>query len=423
MSTGGHSAEQIAQRGEDILHSVASTRMTVDWQRSTPWWFFVSGFVRLGWRTTHLLVALLGYALTELGLRLASRLFNAPGLQFFPGGVRPPFVPFGYDTALGPQAFSWTLLAYYIFVFLWLAVVWGLIGGFIVRRSVVELGMRTTIGWTGAVKLVLSRLRYMVEAVGMPLLCAAVMFLVPLVLGWLSRLGTPVEAVAVLLLLLSLPLVLAAAWLLILAILGYPLMVAAIVTEKDSDAFDGLSRAAAYLFQRPVTILISTLVAGTIATYLSMLVGNVILGVWDVYSQAFFGSRIEASEQLTQAPGLRSGFANSCYYAANWIVRALPVALLWSMLWSAVAAVYLIVRREVDHTDYDEIDLQEPGSPLALPSTRPGPSGVTQFGAPREASARGTSTGATTAASDLTHAERVPNDGSPLDRPGDSMES
>ncbi len=362
--------KQAIERGEDILQAVGSTRTTVDWQKSAPWWFFLSGFIRLGWRMSHIVFAAIGVWLSYVGLWIVQRFFLGDRLfaSFadtpvgFAAGS--PIVRFWRDFVNAPWTYSLSGLAGLAVLFAWLIVVWGIAGGVICRRSVVELGARTTIGWGSAFKLVFSRLRAIFEAAGLPVLAVVGICVVPFLLGLLARLGSVGELVAALGVLFTFLLFLPIAWLLLLSVIGFPFMVAAIVTEKDSDAFDGLSRSAAYLFQRPATVILGVFIAGILISLITSLVSLAYVTGGVVYGKTFI-----AAAGVSDLSDLSTGFARGVYRFAESVVQLLITGLAASMFWSATAAIYLLVRREVDHTEYDELDLQEFGSPLALPSS------------------------------------------------------
>lgn len=368
------------QEGTDILQSVGATRVTIDWQRSMPWWFFVSGFVRLGWRLSHVVFAAVGVWLSLVGWRLAAKAVSVTDqLPNYPDISDPESVSVvSLLQSLASTSWRFNLYSFaaFIVLFLWLVLIWGFVGGVICRRSVVELGARTTIGWGSAIKLVLARLLAIFESVGLPALAAAILLLIPFVLGLVGRLGSVGEVIASLGVLCTFLVALPVAWLVILVVFGFPLMVAAIVTEKDSDAFDGLSRAAAYLFQRPVTVLLAGVITFVAASCLTWIVSVAFSAGFDFYFSAYAsGAGISDPQQI------ETKFAGGIWTTAQVILGLIVCGLMASMFWSAVAGTYLVVRREVDHTEYDELDLQEFGSPLALPPVDFGRDGILEIGA------------------------------------------
>jgi hypothetical protein len=367
------------QEGTDILQSVSATRVTIDWQRSMPWWFFASGFVRLGWRLSHVVFASIGVWLSLVGWRFAYKVVadadQVPDYPNISDAASISGVGVIRDLVTTSWKFDLPALATMAVLFVWLVLVWGFFGGVICRRSVVELGARTTIGWSGAIKLVVSRLRAIFESVGLPALAAAALLLIPFVLGLIARLGNVGEVFASIGVLLSFLIAIPIGWLVILVIFGFPLMIAAIVTEKDSDAFDGLSRAAAYLFQRPVTILLACVVTFAIASCLSWIVA-----IAFSTSASFYFDSYASGADITNLQQLDTVFAKKIWSFVGTVLGIVVCGLMASLFWSAVAGTYLVVRREVDHTEYDELDLQEFGSPLALPPVDYGRDGILEIG-------------------------------------------
>lgn len=335
----------MAARGEDILHSVAATRMAIDWNASTPWWYFVSGIVRLGWRTSHLLIATLGLALTSLWLTFIRWLFG-------PNDVW-AITPFsGIADWLPRNVFSAEPLAIVLLTLTGLLVIWGFCGGFIVRRSVVELGLRVVIGWTPAAKLAARRLLPLLNAIGMLVLLVVILSVFPLMAGLI---GSVWPTGGKILFWLCLPIHLIMAWVVFLIVIGGPLMLGVTMTERQPDAFDCLNRAQSYIATQPVTLALAAIVGGLLASGVS----------------AIF--RIFWYYVNTEAATLYARYGRETAFLATFqnVVGVIAVAVGVSTAFAALAATYLLVRRAVDHTEYDEIELPEPGTPLALPALRP----------------------------------------------------
>ena len=78
--------------------------------------------------------------------------------------------------------------------------------------------------------------------------------IVPLILGWLSNIVWVGPWLAGLLMVPVVFLSIGIGWCAAITLLGFPLSVCAIVSEKGADAYDGISRSAAYTFQRPLTL-------------------------------------------------------------------------------------------------------------------------------------------------------------------------
>jgi hypothetical protein len=255
---------------------------------------------------------------------------------------------------------------------LWATAVWALFGAAICRGAAVQLAADEQIGWGSALRFAGRKWPSYFFAPLMPVGGVLLAALPILILGWLVRSN-------VLLLLggLCWPVVLVVAFamtlLLLWVLFGWPLMWGAISAE-GSDSFDALSRSYAYTFQRPLHYLFYAAVAAVIGWLGWLLVQNVAAGVvWMGYWAAGWGSgaaRIDAimgaGKPLTGIGGAGAGlihFWTGC-------VKLLAVGYLFSYFWTASTAVYFQLRRDVDHTDMDEVfldaDQSEPSSELPV---------------------------------------------------------
>ncbi len=373
--------------------------VTVDWYRSTPWWPLLSRSVVASWSTTHLILAGLAFLITGLGWNLAESLFGPESRSailwtepsLFQSPLRSSAVPgaeptwrefslradsteqidlMGRITSRSPffnvwlayvqpaldffGVFSARRWAYVLFGMLWTTAVWGLFGGVIARRAAVELGGGGRIGIVSSFKIAGQRLISTIWSIFSPFFAIFLFCLFPLFLGWLSRWGTAGSIIAGIGLVLFIPLMLVLGWWALLSILGFPISVVAIVTEKRSDAFEGLSRASAYIFQRPVTLAFSIFVA----MILSLIV-QAIVGFAFKLAQSFvmYGFEVGLGADLATLGG---NDMNSVGYMLAWFVyqtiELIVLAAPFSFFWCAAAGIYLTLRWEVDNIDFDEYD-------------------------------------------------------------------
>ncbi len=135
----------------------------------------------------------------------------------------------------------------------------------------------------------------------------------------------------------------------LLSLLGFPLALVAVVTEKHADAFDGFSRSAAYLYQRPVTVGIGVGIA-FLLSYVASLVVEISMGFGRDYILSTYAWNAGQSIQEVQGFG---------FTFARWLMGSLANGFLFSFFWTASAALYLTLRNEVDHTDFDDVDMDE----------------------------------------------------------------
>ncbi|MEQ1827970.1 MAG: hypothetical protein ABL921_18565 [Pirellula sp.] len=354
----------------------ANPKATIDWYRSAPWWRLASQCIGISWRATHLLLCAAALFLTQLWISAANYLFqghSAVASWIIPSETINPLALRSSDWMRGPIISVWQ--QYLSYVFHWLqtptlnvaaeslasmigiVAIWSWVGGCLCRRSVVELGTRMTAPWSETFRLVLKRWQSIAWSVSMPALLVLLMAVGPLVLGWISNIPAVGIWIAGLLLIPVLFCTIGIGWCAAISVFGFPLSVCSVVTEKQADAYDGISRSAAYTFQRPLTLALCVVGMQLLGTVGSMVVTLVLSTGFGVIEAGFIvGSFTSISEMESMwAPIL------------NGIVPLLVTSFSFSFFWSAAAATYLILRRDVDHADFDLIDMDVPTEPKALP--------------------------------------------------------
>ena len=170
----------------------------------------------------------------------------------------------------------------------------------------------------------------------------------PLFLGWLSNIPAVGPWIAGLLMIPTVFLCIGIGWCAAITLFGFPLSVCAIVTEKAADAYDGISRSAAYTFQKPLTLVLCVLAA----QFLSM-AGGMLLSI--VLTTGF--RVVEAAFDIGSFSSLRD-FDSMWGPILRGIVPLLLTAYGLSYFWTASAATYLILRKDVDHAEYDLVDME-----------------------------------------------------------------
>jgi hypothetical protein len=338
----------------------------------------MSRAIIIAWRSSHLVLALLGIAATLFGSWFALILFETPGgVAIQPswppkgdglieairrGGLaegalasakllREPWDWFVATTLSPAGAVGWNGLAQKVFVAGWNVIVWSLIGGLLLRRSLVELGTQSTIGWSDCFRTVGNRLASLFWSILLPWSMVLAIALPLMVICGVARLGIVGNWIATAMLGLMLILLLQAGWAMLHGILGFPLAMAGVLAERKGDAFEGYSRSSAYLFQKPFTLAVALLVgtvAGVVGTLMTTLAG-------------WLASRLLAALLLRLGPAGDPGMPLSLL--TGWI-DAWPfwfgLAFAFSFFWTSAAALYLILRKEIDSTEYEEIDLDPP---------------------------------------------------------------
>ncbi len=393
---------------DNFANSAEVPRVSIDWYRSTPWWRLVSHSLAISWRASHLLFCAAGLLLTWMLTSLSFWLFqpeqiDAPERWLEPARNIPALVPFDRELPQviaamwdedqvrtsqpwfpsAPDSFlqvwrrylsypyqaleSLTLRrgAYLLFNTLVLITVWSFVGGCLARRSIQEFGTRITAPWTDTISMVSKRWVSIAWSTAMPVAFIFLCCLIPWILGWLSNIPAIGPWLAGLLMIPFAFLSLGLGWCAAISVFGFPLAVSAIVCEKKADAFDGVSRAAAYTFQKPVTLILAVTAAEWIGHLAGSLVSIAVNTGFLAIARAFeLGSSQGLASQGTWWDGLFTGF-----------VPAIVTAFGFSFFWTASSAIYLVLRREVDRAEFDLIDMDAPGLPKPLsplpPPTEP----------------------------------------------------
>lgn len=357
----------------------------VDWYRSLTGWYPMVRTLPLSWRATWLIPALVGYILSNQAWELASQIFSQPvsywgstGPQDFE--IRSPWNT-GYigvwkqwfssltsvvGTGASPgEAWTWQKAAAISFGSLASLAIWSFIGGWITRRSVVELGTRSTEDWGTTWQLVTRRWLSFAFALLSPIIIALSLLIITWLIGTLGRAGGIGVAISSILMIPALLLLFPITRVLINWAGGIPLLFAAVATEKKADGFEGFSRGFAYISQAPVPMAICVLLAQLISyvgesilfygfgTAWSYVAGSYI---WGIGQNNATNLGLTATEQM---PLWMIAGNNAAFYLAR--------AFCFSYFFTASAAIYLIMRNTVDQTDIDQIDLldREPSSELA----------------------------------------------------------
>ena len=390
-------------------------KVSIDWYRSTPWWRLISHSLAISWRASHLGLCALALLATQALIGFSGWLFAPETNQASSWWLTPesrteamtPWTlnpnqwleafsaedsrpkdptldPTGKTAAASRQPIVWfhpapdsfihvwrryvsypfhamdtptfRKSAYFLLTTLGILALWAFVGGCIARRSVQELGMHVTSPWINTLRWVAARWQSIVWSVAMPLALVLLFCLVPLVLGWISNIPILGQPVALVLMLPVALMALGVGWVAGIALFGFSLATVSIVTEKQADAFDGMSRASAYVFQRPATLFLAVLVAEWIGHFGGSIVSIVLNTGYNLIAQAF------AMGSMGTLGGMNS-WLDGCFGA---IVPLLTTAFGFSFFWTASTAIYLVLRKDVDRAEFDLIDMDStlPAKPL-----------------------------------------------------------
>ena len=254
--------------------------------------------------------------------------------------------------------------------------VYALAGGAVTRIAVLRLGREERAGLLGAVTHAWKRWPAYTLAPVYPLVAVLVIFLCAAGLGLMMRLGVT-AALAVLMW--PFALLGGAIGAILLAGLagGGSLMWGATASEPDGDVFESISRAYSYVFGRPLNLAAYAILAaaiGSLGWLLVSLLCQLTAGIpmrgaaWGAAGAGVFG----------EEPSGLSWLAYSLMNFGNNTVAAVRRAFEFSFFWTAVGAIYLLMRRDVDNTELDEVYHEDSGQKHMTPALKIDASGVPQ---------------------------------------------
>ena len=293
--------------------------------------------------------------------------------------------------------------AYLLFGGLWTLAVWAFFGGAITRIATVQLGRDERVGLKDALGYSCRKFWSYFAGPVLPLLAVFIVGLPTMVLGLFMMADWGVAFASVFWILALLGGFIMAAILLGLTF-GWPLMWGTISAE-GTDAFDGLSRAYAYTFQRPLHYFFYVAVAavfGLLCWTLVFLFSESIIAL--TFWAASWGSnisetiaaerdgiaRIQQIQAAANNPTLDDDpaitmFGPHVIYWCNGLVRVIATAFTYSYFWCVFSAIYLLLRRDVDQTEFDEVWLEDNDDRYGLPPIKPDPAGVPELAERRSA--------------------------------------
>jgi hypothetical protein len=251
---------------------------------------------------------------------------------------------------------------------LWTIAVWALFGGAIARIAALYLTHGESIGPIKALRAALARWP---STAGGPMLALVgiVLLALPLMLaGWMVRL----DFLAIVISLFWILLILGGFALAIVVIglaIGWPLMTATVAVER-TDAFDGISRAYAYVYQRPLHLVFYIVAAGILGLAAQAGVNLIVGSTLDATRWA-----VSAGAGEQRATELYRGYIGQPEMRAVRIIRAweglfatIAGAFPMAYLFPAATGIYLLLRRQIDAMDLGEVVFDEGDPQGGLPA-------------------------------------------------------
>ena len=231
---------------------------------------------------------------------------------------------------------------------LWKIAVWAAFGGAICRVAALALARGETPDLPHALRFAKRNYGAFVAAPIMTLLGIFLVALPLVILGLLMRVEW-LAFIAALFWPVVLLMGLGIAGLAIGLAVGFPLMWAAIAVE-ETDAFDAISRAYAYLYQRPLRLLWYVLVAALLG-WLGGMAIELILTATRAMAEGTVAWGLD-SDSLSTATSRIIRF----WTAGLSVVRA---AYYFGYFWCAAVGIYLLLRRDIDSVQLDEVALED----------------------------------------------------------------
>lgn len=323
---------------------------------------------------------------------------DAAAAETGPGGRLPPV---GEWPLIGPVASVWWRiagpftdlfrgdlsvvgLAYALLNGLWAVAVWAVFAGAITRIAALALTREETLGPKSALVYAVTKWRDYASAPLVPLLGVVLaIVLVGFPLGLLLRLDFFVLAAGFVW-----PVVLLVGLFLAIMVFGllagWPLLWPAVSVER-SDAFDAISSCYAYVYQRPLHYMFYVLVAAVIGAIGALVVSVFAVGVlglseWLVSwgsGMARLAAILRPEESGDPGWFLRAG-ASLIAFWTHCILVVVP-AFAHGFFWTAATAIYLLLRRDVDAKELDDIGPDDQEAAGGLPPLSGAGTGVPQL--------------------------------------------
>ena len=268
---------------------------------------------------------------------------------------------------------TWGQFLFYVIGGFWTLLVWSAAGTAISRVALVQLGREDRIELISAMRFAQSRVPSVLGATMMPIFGTAMLTIPIALIGLLMHTG-----IGALMAGLLWPIVIVITGMMAMMLLGmlfgWPLVNVALAAE-GSDAFDGVSRSYAYTFQRPLRYLAYCVVSALVGILGWLLVwgfSEVVIGL-GFWSATWGLGRDGVSLVATSSAELTGLTWLGAQLIRFWIAaaRTLASGYGYSFFWSAMGGVYLLLRQDVDSTEWDEVydERRQGGVVYGLPQT------------------------------------------------------
>jgi len=254
-------------------------------------------------------------------------------------------------------------LLVFLFYSLWYIATFAIFGGAISRIAAMEFSVNDRCGIKSAFGHSLRKfISYFLSPL-FPMIGVTMLMIILLVFGLINWLGPWAAVVTGIFGFVAILVALGIGMLIVPLLLGWPLMWGALSTEC-SDHFDALSRCYAYVTQRPfhyLWYLIIAFVGGSVGYFaISLLVGTSLAAL---STGLQWGQGAEQTEVIL-THSVAGPIWRFWYYAAQRLVPAYS----FGYFFAVFAGIYLLLRRDVDQAEIDEIVLDEDQPRFAMPA-------------------------------------------------------
>lgn len=276
---------------------------------------------------------------------------------------------------------------YFLLGCCWSIFVWSFVGVAIARICLLRLTRNEQTGIDDAFQFAFQKWLTTAGAIVIPLI-AVTLFCIPgFVIGLLMGFDLGV-VIAGVLWFVALAGALAMGLLLLGLMFGWPLMVASVGCEGQN-SFDAMTRAYAYTFQRPLHYAFYIVIAILFGGFCWLIVSELTNGVVDLaFWSASWGANLVSADRIDTIHGLvpvsEDGSESLITTGQNlmemWnaLLKTLAAAFIYGLFWCMASAIYLLLRKDVDETETDEIYMVDEKRTYDLPPLRSDENGIPQ---------------------------------------------
>ncbi len=284
--------------------------------------------------------------------------------------------------------YQWSKKTYFLTGNIWSIVVWSFFGLAIARICLIRLARNEVVKMEEAFSFARKKWLAVVGAIGLPLFGIVLLCVPAMIAGIIMTVDVGVlliGAVWCFVLLVSFGVVL----FLLGLTLGWPLMIGAVAAEGQN-SFDAMTRAYAYTFQRPLNYLFYVFLAILYGGFCWFIVALITEGVIDVaFWSASLGTSWGGADRINVIQGFSLENTMDDSLTRDWgsgliqlwiaFARTVAVAFIYGLFWCQASAIYLLLRRDVDELEMDEIFIEDEQRLFHLPELATDDQGVPQI--------------------------------------------